>query len=138
MSKIFFPNDVIRHIFRQIQYITNGFSKDNIVSIASNGGAKQAITTILEKYDTLIYNGFSKDNIVSIASNGGAKQAITTILDKYNTLIYNGFSKDNIVLIIIGERNNGTTTSIATNNNNNKNEICFTILNMEFAEIWKF
>ena len=38
--------------------ISKGFSIDNIVSIASNGGAKQAITTILAKYDTLISKEF--------------------------------------------------------------------------------
>ena len=75
--------------------ISKGFSIDNIVSIASNDGAKQAITTILAKYDTLISKGFSKDNIVLIASNIGAKQAITTILAKYDTLI----SKEFISLI---------------------------------------
>ena len=53
-------------IILNVALIGKGFSKADIVCISSNGGANQAIKTILEKYDALIGKGFSKADIVSL------------------------------------------------------------------------
>ncbi|WP_345782153.1 hypothetical protein [Xanthomonas oryzae] len=52
----------------------HGLTPDQVVAIASHGGGKQALETVLCQA-----HGLTPDQVVAIAGHGGGKQALETV-----------------------------------------------------------
>jgi len=75
------------------------YARNDIIRIATNPGASQALRTVRALDHALRALGYSQDDIVRIAAKDGGSQALRTVRARNHALRALGYSKDDIVRI---------------------------------------